>query len=61
MKITFDILESDKRPLGAVADHNEIRPVARVAVQREGGIDLFLMFDRSHSLDERILSEQFRY
>jgi NAD+ kinase len=30
-------------------------------VEQASGIDLFLMFDPGHSLDERILSEQFRY
>jgi NAD+ kinase len=30
-------------------------------VEQASGIDLFLMFDPGHNLDERILSEQFRY
>ena len=55
------MLEPDKRPVSAVADHAETRSVARVEVEQASGIDLFMMFDPGHSLDERILSEQFRY
>jgi NAD+ kinase len=60
-KIRFDVLEPDKRPVSAVADHDETRSVTRVDVEQASGIDLFMMFDPGHSLDERILSEQFRY
>jgi NAD+ kinase len=60
-KIQFDVLEPDKRPLSAVADHTETRAVVRVEVEQASHIDLFMMFDPGHNLDERILSEQFRY
>ena len=60
-KIRFDVLEPDKRPVSAVADHDETRSVAQVDVAQASLIDLFMMFDPGHSLDERILSEQFRY
>ena len=60
-KIRFDVLEPDKRPVSAVADHTETRSVTRVEVEQASQIDLFMMFDPGHSLEERILSEQFRY
>jgi NAD+ kinase len=60
-KIRFDVLEPDKRPVSAVGDHNETRSVVRVDVEQADNVDLFMMFDRGHSLDERILAEQFRY
>jgi NAD+ kinase len=60
-KIQFDVMEAEKRPVSAVADHSETRSVTRVEVEQASGIDLYLMFDPGHSLDERILSEQFRY
>jgi NAD+ kinase len=60
-KIQFDVLEADKRPVSAVADHTETRSVTRVEVEQASGIDLLLLFDPGHNLDERILSEQFRY
>jgi NAD+ kinase len=33
----------------------------RVVVEQATGIDLYMMFDPGHSLDERILKEQFWY
>jgi NAD+ kinase len=60
-KICFEVLEPDKRPVSAVADHTETRFVVRVEVEQASRIDLLMMFDPGHSLDERILSEQFRY
>lgn len=59
--IEVQVLEADKRPVSAVADHDETRSVVRVEVAQDAGIDLLMMFDHGHSLDERILSEQFRY
>jgi NAD+ kinase len=59
--IDIDVLEADKRPVSAVADHSEVRSVVRVTVEEARSIDLLMMFDPGHSLDERILSEQFRY
>lgn len=59
--ILVEVLEPDKRPVSAVADHSETRSVVSVAVEEARSIDLFMMFDPGHSLDERILSEQFRY
>lgn len=60
-KIVFEVLETEKRPVSAVADHNETRSVTRVEVEQADKVDLLMMFDPGHSLDERILSEQFRY
>jgi NAD+ kinase len=60
-KIVFEVLEAEKRPVSAVADNRETRLVLRVEIAQASAIDLFMMFDPGHSLDERILSEQFRY
>jgi NAD+ kinase len=59
--VTIDVLEPDKRPVSAVADHTEFRDVVKVEVMEESGIDIFMMFDPGHTLAERILSEQFGY
>ena len=57
--VTIEILEPDKRPVSAVADHFEIRNVARVDVAMDRAIGITLLHDPGHSLDERILAEQF--
>jgi NAD+ kinase len=59
--ISIDVLEADKRPVSAVADNVETRNVARVRVAEARHVELLMMFDPGHNLDERILSEQFRY
>jgi NAD+ kinase len=57
--VTFDILEHDKRPVSAVADYTEVRDVIRVDVFEEPEIDMNLLFDPEHNLEERIVKEQF--
>ena len=47
--------------MSAVADHTEFRDVSRVQVSMDRTIDLVLLHDPGHSLDERILREQFKY
>ncbi len=59
--VSIRVLEADKRPVAAVADHDEIRNVARVDVSMDRRIDLVMLHDPGHSLDERILREQFGY
>ena len=54
-------LEADKRPVAAVADHFEIRRVVEVEVAMDKATSLVLLHDPGHSLDERILREQFLY
>ena len=58
-KVTFEVLEADKRPVSAVADYTEARGVAEVDVCEDRSIDLTLLFDPEHNLEERIIAEQF--
>ena len=59
--ITIEALEAEKRPVAAVADHDEVRHIAAVDVRMDQSISIKLLFDPGHSLDERILREQFGY
>ncbi len=58
-KVTFEVLEPDKRPVSAVADNVEVRRVARVHVEEDRSQPLIMLFDAGRSLEERVLSEQF--
>ena len=60
-KISIAVIEPERRPVSAVADHTEFRAVAKVDVSMDQSIDLVMLHDRDHSLDERILREQFGY
>jgi NAD+ kinase len=59
--VVIEVLESEKRPVAAVADHDEARNVRRVEVRSDTAISMRMLFDPGHSLEERILSEQFGY
>ncbi len=59
--VEFEVLESDKRPVNAVADHYEVKSVIHVTVRESTSSSTTLLFDPNHSWDERILIEQFRY
>lgn len=58
-RVKFEILQSDKRPVSAVADFTEVRDVKVVEVKENTAISLYLMFDQEHNLKERIIQEQF--
>jgi NAD+ kinase len=57
--VTIEVLEPDKRPVAAVADHTEIRAVRWVEIALDRSTDIIILHDPGHSLDERILREQF--
>ena len=59
--VMFETLESDKRPVSAVADNQEVRDVVKVEARENRDISMTLLFDRGQSLEERILREQFDY
>ncbi|MGH8034157.1 MAG: NAD kinase [Lysobacterales bacterium] len=59
VRLHFEILDCNKRPVSATADAQEVRNVVSVDVFEEKNIRLKLMFDPDHSLEDRILDEQF--
>ena len=58
-QVRFEILENPKRPVSAVADDFEVRDVFAVDVAEDRSISMTMLYDQGHSLDERILAEQF--
>jgi NAD+ kinase len=58
-RLCFEVLEAEKRPVSAVADNFEVRDVREVHVREDRRITLTLLYDAGHSLEERILTEQF--
>ena len=59
-QIRFDILDAAERPVSATADEVEIRDVGAVEIQQSSSCKTVL-FDKGHSLEERILKEQFSW
>jgi NAD+ kinase len=58
-RVDLTILDPRKRPVAAAADSVEIANVAKVVVTEAADIELTLLFDPEHDLEERILKEQF--
>jgi NAD+ kinase len=57
--VRIDIINNHKRPVSATADSTEIRDVRSVEITQDTDHGCTLLFDPDHSLEERILKEQF--
>ena len=55
------MIDPQAAPVAAVADHAEVRSVREVEIGMDHTISMQMLFDPGHSLDERILREQFGY
>ena len=58
-KVRIDALETDKRPVSAVADFTEVRDVVAVEIHENRDVAMTLLFDHEANLEERVLKEQF--
>lgn len=58
-RVTVTVVDPERRPVAAVADHAEVRSVREVDIRMDHAISMQMLFDPGHSLDERILREQF--
>jgi NAD+ kinase len=58
-RVRIDALETDKRPVSAVADFTEVRDVVAVEIHENRDIAVTLLFDHEANLEERVLKEQF--
>jgi NAD+ kinase len=59
VSVLIEALETDKRPVSAVADFTEVREVSRVEICEDRDIAMTLLFDRDANLEERVFKEQF--
>ncbi len=58
-QVVLDILDHYKRPVSATADATEVRDVVQVAIEEARDVTINLLYDPEHSLEERIITEQF--
>jgi NAD+ kinase len=59
--VELTILNPEHRPVNAVADFLEVSSVTSVKIKENRERPIRLLFDNNHSLEERILKEQFAY
>jgi NAD+ kinase len=57
--VRIDALETDKRPVSAVADFTEARDVVSVEIRENRDIAMTVLFDHEANLEERVFKEQF--
>jgi NAD+ kinase len=58
-EIVVENLDADKRPLATTADFHELPQVVSVTIREDPSTTVQLLFDADHSLEERIIAEQF--
>lgn len=58
-KIKFSVIEHQVRPVIATADSKEIKNVKEVTIFEDRSTSFRILFDPNHSLEERIIREQF--
>lgn len=61
MNISIKICDPEKRPVSAVADHQEVRNITKIKIKQDKQQFATMLFDAKHGLEERILREQFGY
>jgi NAD+ kinase len=59
--VEIEILEAEKRPVNAVADHQEAKSVVRVTIAESEKLTARILSDPNHSWSDRILAEQFSH
>jgi len=59
--VDFEILDPQKRPVSAAADFYEVKDALTVSVEEDRSKSVRVLFDKGHSLEERIVQEQFAY
>tara|TARA_B100000212_G_scaffold5157_1_gene3845 strand:+ start:1488 stop:2246 length:759 start_codon:yes stop_codon:yes gene_type:complete len=59
VKIRIEVLNYDTRPVSATADNVEARDIKYIEISTDKTKKLTILHDTDHSLDERIMKEQF--
>ena len=59
VKIRIEVLNFDTRPVSATADNVEARDIKYIEITTDKTKKLTILHDSDHSLDERIMKEQF--
>ena len=59
VKIRIEVLNFDTRPVSATADNVEARDIKYIEISTDKTKKLTILHDSDHSLDERIMKEQF--
>lgn len=61
VKITFKIINTEKRPVNAVADFHEFTDIHTVHIKSTNTDPIQILFNKNHTLEDRVIKEQFSY
>ena len=60
-KIDFEVLNHDERSSSVTADNVEFRDISKVNIVSSDENKCTVLFDSKHSIEDKILNEQFNY
>lgn len=60
-QVALDVLKAERRPVHVACDNKEFHNIVKVDIELDHASNCILLFDPDHSLEERILREQFVY
>ena len=58
-KVEFNIINSKLRPVSASADSKEVKNIEKVFISQRNDIDLRILYDKTNSMEDKYLREQF--
>ena len=58
-EITIENIDPKKRPISGSSDHTEVNDITSITISQHPTQSVEVLFDKDHSLNERILREQF--
>lgn len=57
--VKFKIKSPETRPVNAIADHEEFKNIVSVEIKEKSDFTIRILFDYNHSLEDRMIKEQF--
>ena len=57
--IEFNVINPKMRPVSASADAFEVKDIAKVSVSQKNNINLRILYDKTNSMEDKYLKEQF--
>jgi NAD+ kinase len=61
MQVHIEVLEPDQRPVSVSADFQEVRNMKSLTLHHDPTRYATVLFDPDHSLEERLMKEQFAF
>ena len=57
--VEFNIINPKLRPVSASADAKEVKNIKKVLISQRNDIDLKILYDKTNSMEDKYLKEQF--